>query len=175
MSSGPQPTDSFAPLPASDADEAAQIEAAIAASLADVSLADDFLLVETPCSSTAGPSTAAARAEASRQGPQRLVRDSRSANEGQPPLPAPCAKAAAASLAARPPRRQPVRWYTVWSVPPAAAANLGLHHGRWAQLSVPGGRLAGSGWRCRAADSEAEARAIWFEHRDEEPPVHQYP
>ena len=47
---------------------------------------------------------------------------------------------------------QPRVWYTVWAVPQGQQANLGLHNCRWAQLPIPGGRCAGSGWRLRRAE-----------------------
>jgi hypothetical protein len=78
-------------------------------------------------------------------------------------------------LLARPKRLQPVRWYTVWSVPEGQQDLLGGWHCRWSCLadSLPGGKLAGSGVGLKGFDRHFDAVEFWSSKREESCPVHE--
>ena len=132
--------------PADSVEEAEQLAAAIRLSLEEAAeRAEDFVLVEAPSSSTAVVPTVVV---------------------------APAPKALSARPRAKPkaraPKVQPRRYYVVTSVPSGDIAKLGIHFGKWDQVEVPGGTLAGSGWRLRVFDYEVEARAHWFDIRGDD-------
>ena len=138
------------PLPPADAEEEADIAEAVRRSLAELDLGE-FELVPEP-EAEAPPPSAVRRAAAAGYG------------AGSASSSTPAAKAAA-KLAARPSRTQPLTWYTVTCVRAGAESSLGVHYCRWDDLRVPGGRLCGSGWNVRRSESKAEAVAKWHSAR----------
>ena len=148
------------PEPGTAEEEAEQLATALrrsreeAAAAADSDGAEGFVVVEAgnAPSSSAGPAAVAAPVAVAKAAPKLSAR------------PKPKARA------------QPRRWYCVYSVPAADLGRLGVHHCTWAQLGVPGGRLAGSGWRCRVFDFRVEALAHWDDERPGDAcPEHAYP
>ena len=95
------------------------------------------------------------------------------ATENDLPAPAPAAPALSARPRAKPrakpkARPQPRRFYVVTSVPERDVARLGIHHSQWNCVGVPRNTLAGSGWSLRVFEFEVEALAHWEDCRGEE-------
>ena len=66
---------------------------------------------------------------------------------------------------AKPPRRKPLRFYTVVGGPPST---LGVWYGNWDKLCaevLPTGKLFGSGCKLRGFDSRDDADSFWLSKR----------